>query len=276
MNAGRLPDFIIAGAPRCGTTSLARYLGAHPFVYMAEEKEVRFFDDNYAKGLTWYTSKFSEAAENALCGEASPWYMFNPTTLERLARHLPSVKLIVSFREPCDRLWSHFWMRRERGLESRSFDEVLDSEFRTFDNEGELSTNLFYLRGSLYAPHLRSVFDRFPSTSVTTVVFEQLVIEPENVYQDICQQLGVDPEYRPENLGKNINAFVRFRSTRLRNLAKRSGIKVFDQVVGRLNVRTGASYPKLPPPQKTRLTEFFGPYNDKLESLAGVDLSAWR
>jgi hypothetical protein len=84
---GRLPDFVIAGAPRSGTTSLARYLDAHPSVFVAPGKELRFFDDNYDKGIEWYSARFDSAPGDSLAGEASPWYMFDPVSLGRMATH---------------------------------------------------------------------------------------------------------------------------------------------------------------------------------------------
>lgn len=272
---GRLPDFVIAGAPRSGTTALARYLGAHPSIFIAQGKELRFFDTNYSKGLTWYQSHFDDAPEDSLCGEASPWYMFDPVTIDRMYEHLPGAQVIASLREPSERVWSHYWMRRERDLESRPFEEVLDSEFQILEREGELSTDLFYLRGSLYAPYLRSVYEHYPRDNVHVLIFEHLITSPRKVYESLCEALGVDTGVHPDILGEPINAYVQFRSVWLRNVAKRTGNRLLQRVTGRLNARKGSDYPDLAPENRQRLQSLFASYNSELENLLMARIPEW-
>ena len=99
------PDFIIIGAQMCGTTSLYDYLAKHPNVLLSYVKEIHFFDHSYNKGLLWYRSFFPLRIIKGkrMTGEASPYYIFHSHSAKRIAKTLPSVKLIVMLRNPVDR-----------------------------------------------------------------------------------------------------------------------------------------------------------------------------
>lgn len=127
---GRLPDFIIIGAPKAGTTSLHFYLSLHPEIFMPKVKEPNFFtahpEASWSKGIEWYSSLFR--SEKAVCGEASAgyaWKEVNPSSAERMHRAVPSCKLIYCLRQPYERLVSHFEMDCRRGVFSGNFGEFL-------------------------------------------------------------------------------------------------------------------------------------------------------
>jgi hypothetical protein len=107
---GRLPNFLIVGAMKSGTTSLARYLGAHPQAYVAPEKEINFFERGYVwnRGVDWYASRFEGAGDALAVGEASPSYMYWPTAIERMASVVPDARLIALLRDPVERAYSHY------------------------------------------------------------------------------------------------------------------------------------------------------------------------
>ena len=129
-----LPDFIIVGAQRAGTTSLYRYLAGHPSVAPASQKEVHFFDLDWDKGLGWYRSHFPLAMRRAAggatlrTGEASPYYMFHPHALRRIAAALPRVKLVALLRNPIDRAYSQYHHEVGHGHEPLSFSEAIARE----------------------------------------------------------------------------------------------------------------------------------------------------
>ena len=110
---GRLPDFIVVGAMKAGTTTLYAYLAQHPQIYMCQRKEPGFFsrNENYAKGMDWYRQLYTEAAPDQLCGEASTCYTRQlefPSTAARIAKHIPDAKLIYLVRHPVERAYSHY------------------------------------------------------------------------------------------------------------------------------------------------------------------------
>ena len=103
----RLPDFLIIGAQKCGTSSMFAYLNQHPQMKLPDVKEIHFFDLNYSNGLDWYTSHFPPASlsHRMVTGEASPYYLFHPHVPERVRLHCPDVKLVVMLRNPVDRAY---------------------------------------------------------------------------------------------------------------------------------------------------------------------------
>ena len=133
-----LPDFVIIGAQRGGTTSLYAYLTANPCIPPASRKEVHFFDLYFKKGLQWYRSHFPIAllrgyterirGERLTAGEATPAYLFHPAVPVRMARALPQVKLIAMLRNPVDRAYSHYWQKVALGRETLPFEEVIANE----------------------------------------------------------------------------------------------------------------------------------------------------
>ena len=127
----KLPDFLIIGAQKAGTTTLFDCLRQHPQISMPGVKEVHFFDLNYDKGVSWYKQFFRRKVSfgRRISGEASPYYLFHPLVPERVSRHVPQVKLIVLLRNPVDRAYSHFRHEIKHNTENlSSFEEAIKQE----------------------------------------------------------------------------------------------------------------------------------------------------
>jgi hypothetical protein len=127
---GRLPTFLVIGAMKAGTSTLARALAQHPQVFVPRAKEVHFFDHHFGRGLDWYRAWFEEAGAVPAVGEASPTYMHNEGAWLRMARTLPDARLIAILRDPGDCAYSHYWHNVRWGREPLSFREALAAEFR--------------------------------------------------------------------------------------------------------------------------------------------------
>jgi hypothetical protein len=129
---GALPDFIIVGAQKGGTTSLYRLLTRHPLVERAATKEVHFFDDRFREGLGWYRSRFPAPkiirGGKTVTGEATPYYLFHPTVPGRIARTVPDALLIALLRNPVDRAFSHHNHETRLGIETLPFEEAIRAE----------------------------------------------------------------------------------------------------------------------------------------------------
>src|SRR5205823_10005526 len=142
-----MPDFIIIGTMRGGTTSLYSYLTAHPYIGSAYMKEVHFFDVYYSKGLPWYRAQFPSSVQkyyaervqkqSFITGEASPYYLFHPHAPKRIAKILPQVKLIVLLRNPVSRAYSHYYHEVTGGHEKLSFEEAIACEEERIGKEAE-------------------------------------------------------------------------------------------------------------------------------------------
>ena len=195
----RLPDFIIGGAPRAGTTWLYELLDRHPDIHMAKplKPEPKFFlrDDEYAKGLEYYSTRWFAGAEpSKIVGEKSTDYLESSAAAARIARDLPHVKLIFLLREPVSRAYSNYLWSRMNGLETEDFATALRLEA---ERESALPDRLkftrpfsYFSRG-LYADLLEPYFNRFMNHQVFIARYEDIVDRPAAVAGDVHAFLGV-------------------------------------------------------------------------------------
>jgi hypothetical protein len=132
-----LPDFVVIGAQKCGTTFLYQLLVQHPYVRPAFAKEVHYFDLNFRRGDNWYRSHFPLHINNGrkyITGESSPYYLFHPHAARRASAVVPDAKLIVLLRNPVDRAYSHYQHQVKRvggdARETLTFEEAIEAEER--------------------------------------------------------------------------------------------------------------------------------------------------
>jgi hypothetical protein len=205
-----LPNFIVIGAAKSGTTSLHRYLAAHPDVYMSQTKELNFFvsirgqvpnagdgprplGGNWAQGIEWYERQFQAANGARALGEASPRYAmhpFLPGVPERMAQVIPNAKLVYLVRDPIRRMVSHYIHRTRSMYEERPMDVALTEE------GGE------YLSGSRYAHQVDQYLLHFPRSHVIVVLSEKLRSDREATLERIFEFIGVDPGWRDPGLAR--------------------------------------------------------------------------
>jgi len=126
--APRLPDFLVIGAQKAGTTSLHRALQRQRRLFLPANKELHYFTAHSHQPLAWYAAHFARARAHQLCGEMTPYYLSHPAVPQRLAEHLPQVRLIVLLRDPVARTLSHYFHARRRGNESLALSTALTAE----------------------------------------------------------------------------------------------------------------------------------------------------
>ena len=268
-----LPDFLIAGAMRSGTTSLYRYLGEHPEIFLVP-KELQFFTAEFGNGLDWYRAQFRRAEGGQILGEATADYFARKTAMHRIAEVLPRTRLIVSLRNPVERAWSHYWLLRNRGREARSFGAAVEDELAAITSYGDNTSGAFYIYHSLYDTQLERAYQLFPREHIYVSIFERMVADPPNTYRSICAFLDIDPAFQPHNLGVPINAYVTFRSLRARQLAQQLP-GATGRIIARLNTRRNEAPPQLEPGIQEQLREFFAPRVCRLERVLGYGLPEW-
>ena len=263
---GPLPNFFIIGAMRSGTTALARYVGAHPDVFMAPEKEVHFFDRHEDRGLDWYRSRFARYQDQRAVGEATQTYLFMPDVPAKIAAVVPDARLIAILRNPVDRAYSHFWMNRGLRTENRDPADALTAE---------PGAPVFfpYLDRGRYLPQLQRVCEHFSRDALHVLLFEELLSDPEETFAAVCSFLGIDASVRPDNLGRQINKNVAIRSLRVREFARALPAPAA-KVIGKLNSKP-FSYPKIDPALRRELAKRFTQDNARLAEWLGRDLSIW-
>lgn len=142
LQAGMLPDFLIIGAQKGGTTFLYNVLRRHPHVKAAVKKEIHFFDTfRFRRGVDWYRTQFpqqqQEDGQRVITGEASPYYLFYPHAARRVAETIPQAKLIALLRNPIDRAYSDYQHTLRQGNETLGFNEALDLEEERLRGEKE-------------------------------------------------------------------------------------------------------------------------------------------
>lgn len=263
-----LPNFLIIGAQRCATTWLHRCLSEHPQVFMCSEKEAHFFDARWDRGLAWYKGLFKDCEGAVAVGEATPEYMWKPVAVKRMASTLPNAKLIAVVRNPIDRAYSAYWLRR-RIYQGMSFEEAVEAD-----------PNL--LRRGHYAQQLKRVLRYYPREQLLVLLFDDLKHDDEAFVQRTFQFLEVDPDYRPSLLGHTYNAvlFPRIRGL-LDQLSLTWAIDVIKTIRFDLLIRHWSrasdkrAYPKMKQETRNCLQSYFAESNAELEEIIGVEVD-WR
>ena len=195
----RLPDFIIAGAPRSGTTWLYTLARRHPQVAMAEPMvpEPKFFlvDELWQRGADYYSKKwFDPLPAGRVLGEKSTNYLEAPVVAERIYRVVPQIKLILLLRNPVERAYSNYLWSRQNGLETESFEQALVLEE---ERDQEVTPQIRYARPyayfsrGLYAEHLSRFLDLFPRPQILVLRYEDISTRPEGIATDLHRFLGI-------------------------------------------------------------------------------------
>lgn len=260
-----LPDFLVIGAAKCGTTSLFDWICAHPLVARPltdgqPRKELLFFDYNFDRGTDWYRKHFPREADRRDCerengrpfltGEATASYLTGYWVPGRVRQLVPDVKLIVTLRNPIDRAYSAFQMsRRERLEECESFEEAIALEAQRLAGELERVRSdprynpplppplgyWSYLHRSRYAEHVARWLEVFPREQILFLEFEDLASDPSGTLDRVHAFLGLPPH----------------RATELRKL-------------------NTADYAAMSPSTRAELVEHFRPHNRRLRELTGI------
>ncbi|MGF1499202.1 MAG: sulfotransferase domain-containing protein [Elainellaceae cyanobacterium] len=188
----RLPDFLVIGAAKAGTTTIFEYLCKHPQVFIPHWKEVSFFalDHLYGRGLEWYASCFSDAGPNQVCGEASTRYSRleqHPKTLERMVPVLKDPKFIYILRHPVDRAYS-FYVYRFKGAKHKPELAVPDTFEETIETVDE------FLDSSNYMAQIERYLQYYPRESFLFLLMEDLIRDPAGVMGQIFSFIGVDDQ----------------------------------------------------------------------------------
>ena len=202
-----LPNFLILGAQKAGTTALYAYLRWHPQVTGPSFKEVSFFDRHYARGERWYRAHFPARRRPAV-GEASPSYLFHPLAPERVAQLLPDARLVALLRNPVDRAFSHYQHEVALGREPLSFEQAIvreDERMRgelqhMLDDELYFSHawwNYTYLARGRYAEQLERWFASFPREQLLVLLTDELAQDPGGAYGRVLDFLGVEVRELP-------------------------------------------------------------------------------
>lgn len=207
-----LPDFVILGGQRCGTSSLYKYLGRHPQIAPSLRKETEYFTVDYGKGESWYRAHFPLGIRRAvaekrgrtlLTFEATPDYLFDPRAPERLAAALPEAKLIVMLRDPVERAYSHYHHSVRLGFEDLSFRDAIAAESERLAPDIETMRRdpldrvpnfrrYSYVSRGQYSDQITRWYDHFERDRFLIMTAEAFFDHPERTLHTIEEFVGVD------------------------------------------------------------------------------------
>lgn len=272
--SAQLPTFLIVGAMKSGTTSLARHLAEHPDVYLPRRtKEIHFFDHHFDRGPEWYSSFFLDAAAQRAVGEATPNYMSDPVTIERMFALVPHAKLIAILRNPVDRAYSHYWHNRARGREPLGFEDALAAE-PTRAPAARQGTLFDYVDRGRYILQLQNLCAVFPRESLLVTIFDDLRDDPAATFRSVCAFLEISEDFVPTSLGGKFGSSnLEVRSQTVKRLAKRLPAWA-RRGAWKLNTRR-IPQRAMDASTRRRLLDEFRPDNALLEAWLGRDLSGW-
>ena len=213
--SGRLPDFLLLGAQKAGTTTLYDLIMRHPGTAPARTKEISYFDRFHHWGADWYRSNFPSGP--GLTGEATPCYLFVPEAALRIADTLPqTTRFVVLLRNPVDRAISHYFHERRLGYERLPLAEALEAEPARTGQEAAVllgrrhehrtqGQSFAYVGRGRYAEQLERYFALFPRENFLIETSDRFFAEPRAVLAEVHAFLGLadhaPPPVRPRNVG---------------------------------------------------------------------------
>ncbi len=269
-----LPNFMIIGAPKCGTTWLSTALRQHPEVFMAREKEIHFFDhpENFARGKDWYEQHFTGAAHAAAIGEATPTYLsgsiYQPGIVTAIRDMVPACRLIIMLRDPVARALSALRHQIRMGRLSPNMD--MDHELRT-----RLEARSGVVEFGNYSKAVALFLESFPRSQFHFVTYERgVVTSSQDTLAGVCRFLGISDSFGFADLER-----VRNRSivSRAAFYASRVRPRFIGSTLARLLDSSGLSQPVVASAStRALLAEYYEPEVDRLSNLIGLDLQIWR
>lgn len=293
-----LPNVLILGAAKAGTTTLYDLLKQHPQVFLAFDKEPMFFsrEDYFARGVEWYTKTFfNGTGRYPIRGEATPHYLYWAKKVSPRIRTVYGahpLKFTIILRNPIERAYSWYWNMVSDGRETFSFFDALQAEekrLRAHWAELEYSGSMQYgyVRGSCYATQIRSFLDDFPRDRFHILLQEDLIHEPKTSMKNIFVFLGIDPAFDIVPGVSNPSALPRFRSlhTVVRNQSRFKDLlkHIFPYPV-RYKIKSAIlknnlkrfAYPQMESRAYAYLKERFAFEIADLSAILGRDLSHWN
>jgi len=206
-----IPDFLVIGAKRCGTTSLYQHLSEHPCISRSPRDNIGFFNENYHLGINWYKSLFPTVfykkkmeSKNKQClfFDVTSTYMEEELTAKNVYEVNPNQKIIVILRNPVDRAYSHYHVNVKEKSEKRSFEDAVFEEMNRIKSERIIQNknknlrvftpnNIHYLKKGFYALQLKSWFKIFPREQILVLSTEEFQEDQNIIYKKIFDFLNI-------------------------------------------------------------------------------------
>jgi hypothetical protein len=293
---GVMPNTLIIGAQKCGTTAMYHFLKQHPEVFMSEEKEPHFFSfeneeitfngprstrvsrywNTRRTKLTDYLALFSEVNSEKVIGEASPLYLYVPKSCHTIARYIPNAKLIVILRNPVDRAFSNFCHAVRNAHEPiLDFEKAINMEEKR--TQKAWGSEWYYKQLGLYHDQLKRYLNLFPRNQIKVILFEELAKNPISTMQEVYSYLGVESTFQPTLANINPNTGVP-RDTLINRILQWMICQIpRDHRLSRgiRRLQPWSDYPVASLSMRNKLVGYFREDILRLETLIEKDLSSW-
>lgn len=308
-----LPQFIIIGERRAGTSNLSAKLQQHPQVFMHPNRDRGYFLDDYVRRpisdedkTDWATTHSLEdyahffeaggASVDKICGEKSADYLFHEECYERLEMLSPSCKFIVTIRNPINRAWSHYWNEVGKGREVLRFETAL-AQWPKRKQDPYTRNHLSYIERGFYDETLPKFFEAVGKENVYVSILERLISSPEEELKNIATFLNIDPEFQYEDKPeqRNTNILPVPRNWTIENPLSLH-IRRYSAIVDKILTKTVKNkkqrrrfqlfmkYPFYKPFEPVKMTDdtrkklqtTFAPHVASLRSLLNDDLNEWN
>lgn len=293
-----LPNFLIIGAAKAGTSSLYYYLKQHPQVFMSAIKEPKFFalegesldykgpdrgiNINSVNNLADYQKLFEGVADEVAVGEASPMYLTSPKAPANIKRYIPDVKLIAILRNPVDRAFSSYTHLIRENLETLSFEAAVEAEPERIANKW--SHLFYYTQNGYYASQVKNYLENYDTENIKIYLYEDLIQDTPKLVDELYGFLGIDRSFSPDLSKRNVSGIPKSRFLhslfRKDNVVKDSLKRFFPKEMRRqiaedvLRRNLGAK-PELDNRMRDRLTSLYRKDILELQDVLHRDLSGW-
>jgi hypothetical protein len=291
------PNFLIVGAPKCGTTAMWRYLEQHPDVFLSPRKDMHFFGSDLDFRVrtrfsqTEYESFFSDIHVTAR-GEASVWYLHSKQAAEEIHAYDPNMKIIIMLRDPIQLMYAHYTQMRLNALgdeDIHSFAEALHAEparkrGKQIPKHNTLASALFYTEIARLSIQITRYLELFPREQILFLFQEDMKSKMPELYRDTLLFLGVDPDFKIPFTKINTHKEIRFEFIRtligstpqsIKSLLPSNGRKRLQRWLRKINMKHATRTP-LEPKLEKKLRAQFSSEIDALSAILGRDLSHWK
>jgi hypothetical protein len=237
-------QFLCIGAQKAGTTTLHNIIKQHRNIFLPSVKELRYFskDRFYAKGVEWYHKYFNKIKDESAIGEITPNYLCSTKAAERIYKYNKDMKIIIILRDPVERAYSHYLMKKRNGKEKLDFDTCIDNELKQLEksmtgNELEINeSNAYgYIARGLYFKQIERYLKYFDIDKIHILTLEEFVKNPEMETNKIFGFLGVEENQCIDyTIKSNSHYMPRFKMLHniLIRIPDRFRSKFFDHIPG--------------------------------------------
>jgi hypothetical protein len=275
------PTMIGIGAQKCASSWVHAALGVHPQIGVSDPKEVDFFSYYFDRGYQWYETHFAHAAARQVRFEASPSYLHDPRTPERVHAYNPAMKILAMLRDPVDRAYSNH------------LHEVIKGHIGPISFAEGLANNPAYIEQGRYATHLKRWLSVFPRDQILVLLAEDVSANPQAAASQVYAFAGVDPTFTSAVLQERRNESDRARSPMVRNLLRSGGTALrkmgLEEPLARLkksgpiaqmmsanSVDIRQEIPPMDADSRKQLQSIFAPEIAALTEMLGRDSLPWK